>query len=722
MSLTGAFGGRSFSTTVANKSPLKVRKPASQGSADVSATSDSLFGGFGKVWLVASLGLFALTLWTFFPAIDNGFVGYDDPELVTENSHVQAGVTWENVKWAFYAHTAANWHPLTLLSHMLDCQWFGLAPWGHHLVSILGHALSATLLFLALQRMTGAMGRSLAVALLFALHPLRVESVVWVAERKDILSTLFGMLALWAYAVYTAQASRRDPRAKWSYGLTLLAFGAALLSKPMLVTLPFLLLLLDYWPLQRFAAATWACCPTGSKVGRGVPTAPQTTSPGAVKTPRPTSTLAENLGNTPTYRRLLIEKVPFLLVTLTVSALTYTAHSHAGDIVTNLSLSSRVQNAVVSYSRYVGKLLLPQGLSPFYPLVQPLPGAAVLGAGLLLVVGTVVAVGLWRRRPYGFVGWFWYLGMLVPVIGLVQQGDESMADRYTYMPCIGLLVAGIWGLHDALRPLRRRWQLELGLVAAASVACVVVTRQQVARWHDTETLFRHALAVTQANYIAHNNLGTALDKQGRVAEAIAEFRHAIEVKPGYARSYNNLGVALSEQGHWDEAKQQYLKAIDLNPDYANAYNNLGLAFAQQGQLDEARQSLARAIALESDYADAHYNLAQVLARAGRLEEAIAEYRATLKLQPASAEVHNNLGVALDRQGRTQEAINAYREAIRLAPDYARAYFNLGVILGKDGRLDDAIAAFQQAIKLKPDYAAAQSNLAQLVEAKRKGIP
>jgi protein O-mannosyl-transferase len=637
-------------------------------------------GAFPKARLMAGLGLFALTLWTFFPAIENGFVGYDDPELVTENSRVQAGINWENVRWAFYAPAAANWHPLTLLSHMLDCQWFGLAPWGHHLMSVLGHALSAVLLFLALDRMTGATGRSLAVALLFALHPLRVESVAWVAERKDILSTLFGMLALCAYAGYAARAGRKDPQAKWFYGLTLVAFVAALLSKPMLVTLPFALLLLDYWPLQRFQPST--------------------------------------LNSQPSLLWLLLEKLPFLVITLVLSVITYVVHSRAGDILTNLTLASRIENALVSYSRYLGKMFFPAGLSPFYPLVQPLPPGMVWGAGLLVAMVAALALVVWRTRPFFVVGWFWYLGTLVPVIGLAQIGVESMADRYTYIPCIGLLLALVWGLHEALLGLRRGVAVEVTLAALAGLGCIVLTRQQITRWRDTETLFRHALAVTKGNYIAHNNLGTALDKQGRFAEAAAEFRKAIKEKPDYAPAYNNLGIVLGEQGQLEQAATQYLRAIELKPTYPNPYNNLGLALSQQGRLDEAMRNFSQALALQPDYADAHYNLALTLARVGRLNEAIAEYRQTLKLQPGSADVHNNLGVALDQQGRLQDAAGEYLEAILLKPDYARAYFNLGVTLGKSGRINEAIAAFERALKLKPDYPAAQTNLAQLLEFRR----
>jgi protein O-mannosyl-transferase len=675
-----------------------LNEPSLPVSADFSATPESRLGAFPKARLLAALGLFALTLWTFLPAIENGFVGYDDPELVTENSHVQSGINRENVKWAFCAPAAANWHPLTLLSHMLDCQWFGLAPWGHHLMSVLGHALSAVLLFLALDRMTRATGRSLAVALLFALHPLRIESVAWVAERKDVLSTLFGMLALYAYAAYAARAGRNDPNAKWFYGLTLVAFVAALLSKPMLVTLPFALLLLDYWPLRRMWNAETGVTRDATRITHPVP--------------RFTFHASRTL------LPLLVEKLPFLVITLVLSVVAYVVHSRAGDILTNLTLASRMENALVSYSRYLGKLFFPAGLSPFYPLVQPLPLGAVWGAGLLVAMVTALALVVWRTRPFFIVGWLWYLGTLVPVIGLVQVGTESMADRYTYIPCIGLLLALVWGLHEVLRPLRRRVAVETALAALAGLCCIVITRQQIARWRDTETLFRHALAVTTGNYIAHNNLGTALDKQERFAEAAAEFRKAIQENPDYAQAHNNLGIVLGEQGQLDQATTQYLKAIELKPTYPNPYNNLGLALSQQGRLDEAMRHFAQAIALQPDYADAHYNLAQALARAGRLNEAIVEYRQTLKLQPGSADAHNNLGVALDQQGRLQDAAGEFLEAIRLKPDYARAYFNLGVTLGKGGQINEAIAAFEQALKLKPDYPAAQTNLAQLLEFKR----
>ncbi|HVM49872.1 MAG TPA: tetratricopeptide repeat protein [Candidatus Acidoferrum sp.] len=697
---------------------------------------------------LAGILLFLAVLGAFLPALRNGFVGYDDPDYVTENDHVRAGLTWEGVEWAFRSTEAANWLPLTRLSHELDCQLFGLAAWGHHLTSILLHALNATLLFVVLRRMTGATWRSFAVALLFGLHPLRVESVVWISERKDVLSTLFWMLTLWAYVRYAEgrgarteggsgehptsniqhPTSNERPHAPRStlhsllfYGLSLLFFALGLMSKPMLVTLPFVLLLLDYWPLGCLASLK-------SKVSSLESTEGATrNTQHATRDPYPPRFSLQPLASS------LVEKLPFFLLAAVCSAVTFTVQMHGGAVIAGLPLSARLANAAVSYCRYVGKLFWPVHLAAFYPGVEHWPTGVVTAAALLLSAVTAAAIALRRRHPYLLVGWLWYLGTLVPVIGLVQAGMQSMADRYSYIPSIGLLLMVVWGGWALIRavtpsaapaglppagaapakavkmPAARAaaWML----TAAAAGLCTGLTIGQLAYWKDTESLFQHALKVTENNYGAHHALGMALDRQGRLDEAIAEYRATLLAKGDYVLAYNNLGVDLAAQGKLDEATRQLQTAIRLDPAYADPHNNLGNILEKQGRFDEALAQFEEAVRLKPDFPKAHYNLGVALGRQGRTDEAARDFQRAIALKPDDAESHNNLGVMLQRQGQLRAATGEYLTALRLNPGYPSAAYNLGVVLAEQGQLPEAVDAFREALRLKPDYPAARTNLA-----------
>ena len=659
--------------------------------------------------------LFASVVWTFLPAVHNDFVGFDDPLYVTGNFHVQQGLNWENLKWALSSGEAANWHPITWLSHILDYELFGLQAWGHHLTSLILHAISTVLLFLVLNRMSGMRWRSFMVALFFGLHPLRVESVAWAAERKDVLGTFFWMLTLWAYVNYVESKLRylnevgeigfrvkaRKLHAQRFYALTLLFFTLGLMSKPMLVTLPFTLLLLDYWPLDRLTDDI----------------------------PKP-----EGAGRGNAFRTLLWEKLPFFLLAAVASVVTFVVQRSGGALVEGARLSHSIANALVAYCRYLGKLFWPVDLTVFYPPVAAWPIGTVVAAAVILAGITLLAVVLVRHKPWLFVGWFWFLGTLMPVIGLVPAGEQSMADRYSYVPSIGILVMLIWSVCDlakrwlcanagavsSAKPLRTRFIFGAGL-AATAVLCAGLTRRQISYWKDTETLFRHAIEVTKNNYLAHNNVGTALDKKGRPAEAIQEFHQALRDKPNYPEAYNNLGVALGEEGQLQEALNQYMEAVRLKPGYADPHNNAGTILEKLGKMDEAITQYKAALRLRPDYADAHNNLGAALGRKGRLDEAITEFQQVLKLQPKSADAHNNLGVALEAKGSLDAAIGEFMEAIRLQPDYARAHFNLGGALTQKGQFDAAIGEFQNALRLKPDYAAAQTNLAVVREMKQRSV-
>jgi tetratricopeptide (TPR) repeat protein len=651
----------------------------------------------------------ALVIAVFWPAVQNGFVSFDDPDYVTENPHVQAGLTWDGIKWAFGSSAAANWHPMTWISHMLDCQLFGLEPWGHHLTSVLLHAVNTLLVFLFLKRMTGAVWRSFFVAALFGLHPLRVESVAWIAERKDVLSVTFWMLTLWAYARYAQGKSRVESResraednpsrdtlhASFFYCLALLFFALGLMSKPMLVTVPCVLLLLDYWPLKRVPSSKFQV--------------PGDRGEEQMAKGKGQVTEAYESRTSTTLFRLLVEKAPFFLVAAVVGAIAFTVQKRGGAMMANMPFFDRTENAVVAYCRYLGKLFWPAGLSVFYPAADRWPAVLVLLAILLLLAISFFALALRLKHPWLLIGWLWFVGTLVPVIGLVQVGDQSMADRYAYVPSIGIFLMLSWGISEWAG--RERYPIAAIAGAMMILLCIPITLRQISCWADSERLFRHALAVTRNNYMAHGNVGAALDNQGKLDAAAQEYQLALQEKPGFAGAHSGLAAVLNKQGRLDEAVAQYAAALALNPNYTQAHNGLGLVLCQQQHWDEAIVEFRKAIQIKPDYPDAHYNLGIAYGHQRDLDEAIREFQATLALQPGSADAHNNLGVTLDQKGQLDEAILQYLAAIKLKPDFTRAHFNLGVAYSSQGRVDEAISEFQEAVKLKPDYVEAQKNLA-----------
>ncbi len=560
-----------------------------------------------QVFVVCVL-LFGLVLWTFLPALHNGFINYDDDVYVTANTHVQGGLTWSNVAWAFENTDASNWHPLTWLSHMTDCELFGLNPQGHHLTSVLLHAINAVLLFLMLRRMTSATWRSLFVAAVFGLHPLRVESVVWIAERKDVLSMLFGLLSLLMYTVYAERRLGQKGKPWIFYILALLCFLLSLMSKPMLVTLPFVLLLLDYWPLNRFKnASAW---------------------------------------------KLVQEKTPFLLLVTASCVVTFIAQRRGGamELMAGISFTDRCENALVSYCRYLGKLFWPDHLAIIYPVTNHWTIPIVILAAILLLALTVGTIVAHRFHPYLMVGWFWFLGTLVPVIGLVAVGEQAMADRYSYLPLIGVLIMVTWGTEE----MTRRWRHHVfGLSAVSLVTittCILSTRQNIGYWKNSETLFRHVIAVTDDNYSAHCNLGNSLLTQGRMEEALVELQAAVTLKPDSPQNLCNLGTALADLGRMDEAIIQFQKAEELRPDYGPAHHNLGMALEQKNQLDKAMSEYQKAVELMPSYAPAHNSLGIALAKNGHLDEAITQFQEAMRLDPSLIQAQKNLKMALELKG------------------------------------------------------------------------
>ena len=590
------------------------------------------------------------TLTVYWQAGSYEFVNIDDDTYVTENHQVHRGLTRENFIWAFTATDTANWHPLTWLSHMLDYQLYGLNPAGHHLTNVLLHSASTVVLFLVLLGMTGSRRRSAFVAALFALHPLHVESVAWVAERKDVLSTLFWMLTLWAYLAYTQRPGVRR------YLLILLLFALGLMAKPMLVTLPSVLLLLDYWPLKRI------------ELGQSADGLPAASQP---------STIAEKSGVQAF--RLILEKTPLFVLAAVSSVVTFIVQKSGGAVaaLAVYPIKIRVANALVSYVSYMIKMIWPQNLAIFYPHPgHSLPMWQAVAAGLLLLLISIAVIRAGRRQPYLAVGWFWYLGTLVPVIGLVQVGAQAMADRYTYIPLIGLFIMVVWGVPELLA----RYHFQRTVLATLAIILLVtftlVSKRQVRHWQNSLTLFQHAAEVTDDNYVAHDSLGNALAQQGMLDQAIIHYRESLRIKPNLVNTHNNLGVALLQQGEINRAMEQYYQALRLKPDSAETHNNLGVALFTVGELDQAIHHYLRAIKLDPSFGKAHNNLGNALARKGKLDEAISHYSRALELKLNYPEAHNNLGVALAQQGKMDEAIVQFDQALQLKPDYAQARANL----------------------------------------------
>jgi protein O-mannosyl-transferase len=625
-----------------------ARRPRKESSRRNAPVPDAQGSDRRATLAVCVLLLLAIAL-VFGQTVHHDFVNYDDDVYVTDNPHLSHGVTARGVAWAFTDSHASNWHPLTWLSHMMDVQLYGVAhPAGHHLTSVLLHGATAILLFLVLLRMTSDLWPSAFVASLFAVHPLHVESVAWIAERKDVLSGLFFVLTLAAYVWYA-----RTPFSYRRYVLVLASFALGLLSKPMLVTLPFVLLLLDYWPLGRL---------------------PQWTAFGSPdrRQERPAAAW-----------RLVLEKMPMLALAAACSVVTYAVQETARGSLANVPLPSRVANALVSYVVYLEKFVYPVGLAVFYPHPeQALPAWKIAGACLLLA-GISTGVLAWRRRhPYLLVGWFWYLGMLVPVIGLVQVGSQAMADRYTYLTQIGLYVAVAWGgLHVARTSAGRR----RACAVAAGLALVVMAGsawRQVSFWRDSETLWSHALSVTSRNHEAHNGLARALARRGQTDAAIAQYAEALAIKPDHVDAHNNLGTVLAGRGEHDAAITQYRIALRIKPDHAEAHNNLALALADRGQVDAAIAHYEKALALEPRFAEAHYNLGNALAGRGQADQAAAEYEQALAARPDFAEAHNNLGTVLAGRGDIDSAIAHYRKALAINPDFISARENLALVLAE----------------------------------------
>ena len=616
--------------------------------------------------IIACIFLVLATLTVYGDLRNHHFINFDDDRYVTDNSSVQGGLTLTGVVWAFTTLHAGLWIPLTWLSYMVDSQLFGLHPGGFLLTNLLFHIANTLLLFLWLLRTTGALGPSFLAAALFALHPLHVESVAWATERKDVLSTLFWLLSMWAYIWYVESPGFRR------YLLILVCFSLGLMAKPMLVTLPFVLLLLDYWPLGRWPQKS--------------PASAKEKSPGSVKKKSPGSAKKKSLGSAKKkslasaknsrpqkpepgvpLKRLIWEKAPLLALVVIFSVVTIHAQKEVGALVqlAYIPLPSRLANALVVYVTYMVMTIYPSGLAVFYPYSRnALPLWQGLGASLTLAFVSLLIIRQTSRHPYLLVGWLWYLGTLVPVIGLVQAGEQAVADRFTYVPHIGLFIMVAYGMAD----LAARWRTPRFLLPVGAgmvlTALMICTWLQVGHWRNSASLFTHTLQVTRNNYLAHNSLGIALLAQGEVDQAITHCEEALRLRPNYAKAHYNLGNALFSRGEVNQALAHYEEALQLQPNYDKAQNSLGFALLSQGRVDQA----------------------------------VAHFEKSLNIQPNSPEVHNNLALALLSQDKVDQAMVHYQEAIRLNPNYPEALDGLARLLAmaRNQKIRDGATAVQMA--------------------------
>jgi len=603
-----------------------------------------------KKAIQVSLLLTLMTLILYWPVQSFEFVNFDDDTYVAGNRQVQRGLSFEGLKWSLGTFQGGNWHPLTWFSHMADVEAYGLYAGGHHWTNVLIHTASAVLLFLVLAGITNSTGASALVAALFAFHPLHVESVAWVAERKDVLSGFFWILTIGTYSQYTRQPTILR------YLLVLGSFMLGLMSKPMVVTLPFVLLLLDYWPLGRSTGADTAF---DKWVRKGA-------------TPDKQVIL-----------RLALEKIPLLVMAAASCLVTVCAQQSINSVASlgNNPIEVRVANALVTYARYIQKMLWPVDLSVFYPHAGLPPAWMTVTSFLVIIVMSYFAVRKCRVLPFLLVGWFWYLGTLVPVIGLVQVGSQSMADRYTYIPLVGLFIVMAWGAKRLVagQPGLKHPVAIFSLVAVAGL--LFLARSQVETWKNSMTLFEHALTINERNALAHNNVGAAYDVNDKSCKrALPHYMRAVELKEDYADAYDNLGTCAYRAGKHEEAIRYFRKAVEINPQFSRARINLGLVMMKCGMLQTAEEEFNKVLAIDASMETAHINLSAIFIQQGRLDDAATSLREALRINPENAEAHNNIGVIFLRSGRIGDALRHFRLALNIAPGHPAAEQNIQHIM------------------------------------------
>jgi tetratricopeptide (TPR) repeat protein len=637
--------------------------------------------------------LIAITWFVFGQTVRYDFVNYDDDTYVYANPLISNGLTIPGAIYAFSGRHSGNWHPLTTLSHMLDCQLLGSHAGGHHFTNIVLHTIAVILLFLILLRMTGELWRSAFVAAVFAVHPLRVESVAWISERKDVLSAVFFMLTLGLYVRYVRYSS------VGRYLAVVISFALGLMCKPMLVTVPVVLLLLDYWPLERLTVAT-------------------------ALSRRPNAKGAPRHSEAATVARLVVEKIPLLALAAAAAGATLWAQEESIIQIERLPFTWRVGNGLVSCLIYIKQMIWPVRLAVFYP--HPGVTLPVWEIGLAIALLGIVSAGviaLRHARPYLVTGWFWYLIMLLPVIGLIQVGSQAHADRYIYLPQIGLYILLAWAIPDICRAAvsdakASRFQRRI-VGVTASVAIILLAwcaHIQASYWRNGESLWSHTIAVTSGNFIAHNGLGQFLLVHGGLDEAIDQFQVALNIDPKYPTARTNLGIALTKKGRIDEAITDLQGVLEDDPNDAKAHLNLGNALAKKGDSQTAIAAYEKALSIQSPYPSAHYNLAMALDVTGRIDEAIAHYQEAVKEDPHFAEAYYLWGNDLFRKSRIDEAIAAYEQALQSRPGYPEVENNIGLAFLQEGRPGEAIAHWEKVAANESDFVPALNNLAWVLAA------
>ncbi len=684
------------------------------------AKPDSGASGTARNLVICSL-LIAATACVYVQVWEHEFVTFDDRVYLVENEQLRNGLSLDGLRWAFTTTYANFWHPVTWVSMLLDYELFELEPWGHHLSALVYHIVNTLLLFAVLNRMTRAPWASALVAALFALHPLHVESVAWASQRKDLLSTLFGLLAIWAYAGYAARPGL------WRYAAVAGLFVFSLMAKPMLVTLPFVLLLLDYWPLKRIR----------------LPDRPQKAArrKAARRKKRP-SPVEVSLG------RCVVEKLPLLAIAAAFSAVAVWAQQKGGAVTSGQTpLLHRLANAALSYVVYVRKTFWPSDLAIFYPFQPTRPAPAVAASVVLLLVISLLVIHQIRRRRYLIVGWFLYLGTLVPVIGLVKVGGYAMADRFTYVPLVGLFVMIAWGLAE-LAGKRSRRRLVVALSLAAVAACGAATWGQLRHWKNTTALFEHAISVTENNYVAHTSIAVVLKEAGRFEEAADRYRRALGIAGTYTKARaglaealfrlgrydeaishlqyalgedpndvamrGNLGEALISAGRAKEALDQYRTAVRLSPGRLQSYRGLSNALARLGRYDEALPHRLRVADAFPSNAFDQFNLGRTYQKLGEFQLAEQRYRAGLEIEGGDVPARRSLGVVLAEQGKHLAALEQIERAVALSPDDAPSHYRLGDVFNRMGRDEEALDAYRRTVSLQANHVGALNSLGWLL--------
>jgi len=652
--------------------------------------------------------LFLITFTVYWQVRDHEFINFDDTHYVTENIHVRSGFTKKNLISAFHFSQKGDltyYHPITWISHTLDCHFFGLSPGAHHLINLLFHLMNTTLLFFVFKLMTGQRWQSAFVAALFALHPFNVDTVAWISERKNLLSTFFWLLTLLAYTFYVKKKSM------YRYAIVFTSMLLGLLAKPILVTIPCVLLLMDLWPLGR------------------------------IRLQKSGSLIRSNY-------HLLIEKIPFFLLSALWVQISTISNQRIGALISTETspMNLRIANALISYVKYLGKMIWPFDLAIFYPYPSKMfPIWQTAGAAIFLISISFLIFRKWKSLPWLTVGWLWYFGTLFPTIGIIQNGLwPAIADRWAYVPLIGIFIIIAWGIPELLS----QWKYKkIGLVIFVLIlltAFAINTFNQIGYWKNSKRLFQHNLDLTKNNSIAHNNLGVALFEEGNVDEAFKHFSNALKINPYFAGAHGNIANAYSEMENPQKAINHYLKALNLKPHLEKVHYNLGVILAKLKKFEEATMHFKKELEKNPYNKEAHNNLGNALSKSGKTKEAIKQYLILLRIDKTNAKAHNNLGIALEKQGENDKAIKHYEKAIQILPDYtdaytnlgsifikkgnpgiginyiqkalqidpnnAEAHYNIGVVFEKQDRLDEAIKHFSDAIQKKPDYAEAHNNL------------